>query len=204
MRIGGSGVEGRGMAKVSQKAEDKLIKSQHPARPDWDYRVIEVDEDLLKELGKPPVFAAGCVKACTTTITLLPKFNVGGKSGVGFPFVNVDGYRIINAFVISDPLKSSTQRGFSLEMSFGLDAGGTGETSVFFNFDNYFDPASWKHPTLVCQTSDLLTTGNLPWIGGVCLSHILRVPVMGPYVRASVFNEDSAAHQVQVIGYLST
>jgi hypothetical protein len=46
--------------------------------------------------------------------------------------------------------------------------------------------------------------GGLPWYGGTDLTHILRVPVMGPYVRASVFNEDDTTRKVEVKAYLST
>ena len=123
--------------------------------------------------------------------------------------MNIDGFRIINAYVISDPLNSSTQRGFTLELSFAVNpfvygVGVIGETSYFFNFDGYFDPGQPNHGTIRGETSDLATTGGLPWIGGTDLTHILRAPVMGPYVRASVFNEDNTARQVEVKAYLST
>jgi hypothetical protein len=52
--------------------------------------------------------------------------------------INIDGYRMINAYVISDPLSSTNQRGFTLELSFALNdfvygVGVVGETSYFFN-----------------------------------------------------------------------
>jgi hypothetical protein len=123
--------------------------------------------------------------------------------------INIDGYRTINAFVTSDALNSSIQRGFTLEISFALNpfvlnVGVVGETSFFFNFDSYFDPGSFNHRLITCETSDLTTIGGLPYIGGVDLTHILRVPVMGPYVRASVFNEDGIARNAEVRAYLST
>ncbi len=87
---------------------------------------------------------------------------------------------------------------------FVYGVGVLGETSHFFNFECYFDPGSASHGTVRSETSDLSTTGGLPWIGGTDLTHILRVPVMGPYVRASVFNEDSVALQAEVKAYLTT
>jgi hypothetical protein len=54
------------------------------------------------------------------------------------------------------------------------------------------------------RTSDLMSTGGLPWIGGQNLAHILRVPVMGPYVRASVFNKDSQKRSARVVAYATT
>jgi hypothetical protein len=123
--------------------------------------------------------------------------------------INIDGYRMINAYVTSDRLNSSTQRGFSLILSFSLNpfvagVGVVGETSYFFNFDAYFEPGTLSHRTGETQTSDLTTIGGVPYLGGVDLTHILRTPVMGPYVRASVFNQDSAAHNVAVNAYLTT
>jgi hypothetical protein len=45
---------------------------------------------------------------------------------------------------------------------------------------------------------------QVPRIGGVDLTHILRVPVMGSYIRASAFNEDTTARSVEVTAYLTT
>jgi hypothetical protein len=197
------------MAENTPQSALKLTKHVHSTRPDWNYYLIATSKDVIDELGKAPVFGAGCVKACTAVTTLLPKMNVAGHTGIGYYFNNIDGFRTINAYVISDSLNSSIQRAFSLELSFSLTpflpgAGGLGETSFFFNFDAYFEPGTLTHRTDRCETSDLTTIGGLPWIGGVDLSHILRTPVMGPYVRASVFNEDSTAHNVEVRAYLST
>jgi len=123
--------------------------------------------------------------------------------------INIDGFRMINAYVISDRLSSTTQRGFTLELSFSLNpfvsgVGVVGESSFFFNFDSYFEPGTLSHRLAECQTSDLTTSGGLPRLGGVDLTHILRTPVMGPYVRASVFNQDSVARNVEVSAYLLT
>jgi hypothetical protein len=135
--------------------------------------------------------------------------NVAGHTGVGYQMINIDGYRTINAYVISDRLNNTTQRGFTLELSFSLHpfvngVGVIGETSFFFNVDAYFEPGTLSHRTARCETSDLTTVGGLPRIGGVDLAHIQRAPVMGPYVRASVFNEDGTARNVEVSAYLST
>jgi hypothetical protein len=191
------------------KAQPSLVKAVHPARPDVPYFLLEPSPRVAKELIKPHSFFPSCDKACTKTITLLPKVNISGHTGLGFPMVNVNGFRWINAYVISDPLTSSAQRGFSLELSFSLapfvlGVGVVGETSFFFDFDDYFDPGTFSHRTIRCETSDLTTVGGVPQLGGVDLTHILRAPVMGPFVRASAFNEDDKAHNVQVLAYLST
>lgn len=197
------------MAKKKAVPGEALVKTIHPARPDWNYYLPKRDEKVAKDLTKPLPIPKQCERPCTSVVTLFPKASVSGRAGRGYYMINVDGYRILNAYVISDALNSTTQRGFTLELSFALNdfvygVGVVGETSYFFNFDNYFDPGTGNHRLVRCETSDLSTTGGLPWIGGTDLTHILRVPVMGPYVRASVFNEDGTARQVEVKAYLTT
>ncbi|MEJ2347137.1 MAG: hypothetical protein P8076_14625 [Gammaproteobacteria bacterium] len=197
------------MAAKKSKTIQKLAKQVHATRPDWDYFVLETSKATIDKLLKPPVFGKICDKACTKVISLLPKTSVAGHTGVGYQMINIDGYRTINAYVISDRLNSTTQRGFTLELSFSVNpfvygVGVVGESSFFFNFDSYFEPGTLSHRTARCETSDLTTVGGLPRIGGVDLTHILRAPVMGPYVRASVFNEDGTARHVEVSAYLST
>jgi hypothetical protein len=197
------------MARKKAKAEQNLVKAVHPVRPDWEYYLPKEDKALIEKLAKRPVFPKLCERPCTTVMTLFPKDTVNGRTGKGYHMINVDGYRIINAYVISDALNSTLQRGFTLELSFSLNdfvygVGVIGETSYFYNFESYFNPGTLSQRTLRCETNDLTTTGGLPWIGGTDLTHILRVPVMGPYVRASVFNEDVTARQVEVKAYLST
>ncbi|MGA7179497.1 MAG: hypothetical protein WBX11_07945 [Thiobacillaceae bacterium] len=197
------------MAAKKRKGEPRLVKQTHSSRADCSYFLLEPSKATVNELLKPAAFDKVCDKACTKIISLLPKTNVAGHTGVGYQMINIDGYRTINAYVISDHLNSSTQRGFTLELSFSLypfvyGTGVIGETSFFFNFDSYFEPGTLSHRTARCETSDLTAVGGLPRIGGVDLSHILRAPVMGPYVRASVFNEDGAARNVEVTAYLST
>ena len=184
----------------------QLVKTVNPSRPDWNFYLPADDAEVMKKLAEPPVFSQGCVKACTSILTLIPRTLVDVRTGVGSLRFNVDGYRTINVYVISDPLFSTAQSGFTLELSFAI-APGTGFGNVssdFYNFESYFNPGTLTQRTLHCATSDLLTTGGLPWLGGVDLVHILRAPVMGPYVRATAYNEDGMAHNVEVQAYLST
>lgn len=191
------------------KHEEQFVKAVHPVRADWDYYLPIENRELMEQLMLQPIFPKVCDRPCTKIVSLFPKRSVNGHSGTGYHMINVDGYRVINAYVISESLNSTTQRGFTLELSFSLNdfvygAGVIGETSFFYNFDSYFNPGSSSQPTLRIETSDLTTTGGLPWIGGTDLTHILRVPVMGPYIRASVFNEDTVQRQVEVKAYMST
>lgn len=194
---------------AKDKIDLKMVKQTHPSRPNWNFSLLVPNKATIDSLLTPITLDKACSKACTKTITLLPETSIGGHSGVGYQMINIDGYRTINAYVISDSLNSSTQRGFTLELSFSLypfveNVGVVGETSFFFNFDNYFETGTLTHRLAHCETSDLSTVGALPWIGGVDLTHILRAPVMGPYVRASVFNEDTTTRSAQVVAYLST
>lgn len=184
----------------------ELIKSVHPARPDWAFLLPKENKEAIERLQIPIPFPQG-QKPCTKVISLLPKTLVQGHTGIGHFMTNIDGFRYINAYVISDPLNSSTQRGFTLELSFSVNdfvygVGVIGETSFAFNFEDYYDPGNSKHRSVNIETDYLTSSGGLPWIGGNSLTHILRVPVMGPYIRASVFNEDTVARNVEVKAYL--
>jgi hypothetical protein len=195
-------------AQRTAKSKIELVKHEYPRRPEFEYLLPKYDKKIATNLAKAKIFGRGCPKACTEVITLLPKTTVQPSTGIGYFMVNVDGWRTINAYVICDPLNSSTQRGFSLELSFSLvdfvlGVGVLGETSFFYNFESYYNPAL-NQKLLRCETADLTIGGGLPWIGGVDLTHILRAPVMGPFVRASVFNEGTTARGVEVKAYLST
>ena len=192
-----------------QKKEIEFTKASHRTKPNFKYFLPKENKKLRAKFLKPPIFLKNCQKVCTKTITLFPKTNVQGGTGQGYFMINVEGYRYLNAYVISDPLNSTTQNGFSLEISFSLNdfvygVGVIGETSHFFNFDNFYNPREREQRTIQSSTSDKSSTGGLPWIGGTDLTHILRIPVMGPYVRASVFNEDGRAREVEVKAYLTT
>lgn len=197
------------MAQAKKPPKIAFVKTTHPERPTWPYFLPKENKALMRKLAKKPLFPRLCERPCTAVTTLFPRRQVEGHTGYGYYMINVDGYRTINAYVISDPLNSTNQRGFTLKLSFSLTdfvygVGVVGETSFFFNFESYFDPGTLTHRLQNCQTSDLSASGGLPWIGGRDLAHILRAPVMGPYVRASVFNEDNAAREVEVVAYLST
>ncbi|MEJ5357981.1 MAG: hypothetical protein WHT06_04845 [Desulfobacterales bacterium] len=197
------------MPQAKKPPKIDFVKATHPGRPDRPYFLPKENKALMRTLSKKPLFPRLCERPCTQLMTLFPRRQVEGQTGYGYYMINVDGYRTINAFVIADPVNSSNQRGFSFELSFApydfvYGVGVVGETSHFFNFESYFDPGTLSHRLQRCETSDLTAGGGLPWIGGRDLTHILRAPVMGPYVRASVFNEDRTARSVEVVAYLST
>ena len=121
--------------------------------------------------------------------------------------INVDGYSYLNCYLRSDALFSSNQRGFTLEVSFALEGSSSAydETSYYFDIEEYYYTSNLEHKLIRIQTNDLLSaTGGVPYIGGQNLVHILRTPVLGPYVRVSVFNEDTQTHYARVIAYATT
>lgn len=95
-------------------------------------------------------------------------------------------------------MTSSSQRGFSLDLSFSpydfvLGVGVVGESSYCFNYDTYFNPIFPRQATLPIGIGDATIAGRPSQIGGVDLTYILRIPVLGPFVRATVLNEDARA-----------
>lgn len=182
---------------------------QHPRYPKRQFLLPAYDKATAALLAKPFFFPKICSRPCTSVITLLSKTTVQPSSGIGSFMINIDGFRTINAYVIGERLLSSTERGFTLEPSFAPTGfvpgiGVVGETSHFFNFDTYFNAGAASQPLIHLQTSDLTSSGGVPQLGGVDLTHILRAPVLGPFVRASVFNEGDTARAVEVRAYLST
>ena len=171
--------------------------------------LIDLPEAELESLRVAPIFAATCNKACTSVTTLISKRVVPPHSGIGTPPVNIDGYRKLSAYLISDSLNSTTMRGFSLRLSFSLypfaaGVGVVGAADCFFNFDTECESGVEQQRLNVLGTSDLKSNNGLPRLGGRDLAHILHTPVMGPYVSAMIMNEDSVARSAEVLLYLST
>ncbi len=159
--------------------------------------------------SKAIIFGAKCQKVCSKVIELLPEVMIDPNSGRGSSMTNIDGFRYINAYVIGERLNSTLQKGFTLNLSFSvnpfvLGVGVVGETRHFFNFDNYYNKEEYEKKLVHIANSYEQTTGGLTHIGGVDYSHLLRIPVVGPYVRASVMNRDSIKRKVKVVAYLTT
>lgn len=191
--------------KKSKNFGFELIKSIHPSRPDIQYFLPKEDKKLMNELLRPPLSPKGCQMVCSKAITMLPKTNLEGGHGVGYYFVNVDGYRYINAYIISTQLERADESGFSLEIDFSLDpVGVVGGTSYFFNFDNYYETADFEKKTIHCSTSYLDSSGILRIGDGYDFTHIMRVPVMGPYARAVAINNGITNSDVEVKAYITT
>ncbi|MEO8017690.1 MAG: hypothetical protein ABI769_07740 [Pseudomonadota bacterium] len=170
---------------------------------------IEPNAAELEILRAAPILLPTCDKACTAIKMLLSKRVVPAHGGVGSAPLNVDGYRKLSAYVISDPLSSNTMRGFSLRLSFSLypfvqGTGVVGQADCFFNFDTDCAPGVDAQKLNVLGTSDQKSSGGLPRYGGRDLAHILHTPVLGPYVSATAMNEDSVERSVEVQIYLST
>ncbi len=193
----------------TKKATIEWVKTENVNNADVNFFLPKENKALMTKLLLPNKFGAGCQKVCAKVIELLPLTTVDVNSGVGYHMINVDGYRHINAYVISERLNSTAQRGFTLQLSFSvndfvLGVGVVGETSHFFNFDSYYNQTDYDKKLIHTGTSDLTSLGGLTQIGGVDYTHLLRIPVMGPYIRASVFNKDAQKRTVSVKAYLTT
>ena len=139
------------MAKRASASPPKWVKATHPTRPEASYFLAEPDRRLAATLLRAQTFPRTCDRPCTKLLTLLPKTKVDAHSGIGYYVINVDGFRSINAYVISDRLYSTAQRGFNLQLSFAPNpfvygVGVVGESNCFFSFDGYYDPASCAAP----------------------------------------------------------
>ena len=105
----------------SQGLKIVWIKSNRFNRPETNFYHPKEDKNLISELLKPSLFEKNCQKVCSKKIELLPPTTVDAHSGLGYYMINVDGFRYLNAYIISDPLSSSTMRGFTLEISFSIN-----------------------------------------------------------------------------------
>jgi hypothetical protein len=185
------------------------VKTQSNPFGEGNFYLPKEDKKTITNFSKAAIFGTKCQKVCTSVIELLPETVIDPGSGRGYFMINIDGYRFINAYVIGERLNSTTQKGFSLQLSFSvnnflLGVGVVGETSHFFNFDNYYNKEEYEKKIVHIGNSYETSLGGLTHIGGVDYTHLLRMPVVGPYVRASVMNRDSSKRKVKVVAYLTT
>lgn len=185
------------------------VKTNRFNNPDINFFLPKEDKKLISKLLKPTIFGKDCQKVCSKVIELLLSTLIEPQSGAGYFMINVDGFRYVNAYVISDALNSSLQRGFTLQLSFSVNdfvygVGVIGETSHFFNFDNYYNTTEYEKRLIHIGTSDQTSLGGLTQIGGVDYTHVLRIPIIGPFVRAIAINLDDSARRVGVKAYLTT
>ena len=168
--------------------------------------------ELLQPVGKTAriliddvVLPRDVQRVYAKVVDLMPPMVIQPGHGLGLTFVNVGGFRFANVYVTSDPAAVSGLQGFALEVEFalqptiaGLPIGGT---SVFFNFDGYTG-SDLEHRSTRCIADNWNPAGQA-WTGASDI-HILRVPVMGPYMRPLVFNLGTVARAAAVKAYLTT
>jgi len=185
------------------------VKSNDQPEPGIDFYNPKADRALMEKLALPSIFDTKCQKVCSKTIDLLPQTTLDPATGKGWHMVNVDGFRYLNVYVIADSINSSARRGCDFKLSFSVNdfvygTGVVGETSYFFNFEDYYNTAE-NYKRLVNIGSTYTTTGGgLTQIGGVDYTYLVRIPVMGPYVRATAMNRDSIKRTVSIKAYLTT
>ncbi|HMP75946.1 MAG TPA: hypothetical protein PKE12_06595 [Kiritimatiellia bacterium] len=194
----------------------KLVEKPHPLGEKTPYLEVQWPElpnpptpTLPLPTPFPPIPKPSCDRPCTAIVQMLPKTLLNPGSGFGQAPVKVDGYRFANLYVISDPVNSSNDRGFTLEVSFACfpfvyGEGVRGETNHMFNFDALGYASGYEAKIMRIKTSDQGVTNQLPRYGGRDLTHILRIPILGPYMRAIASNVGQIARNVEVVAYLMT
>ncbi|HMO49820.1 MAG TPA: hypothetical protein PKE26_02020 [Kiritimatiellia bacterium] len=144
----------------------------------------------------------------TKFVTIIPKVLIDPMSGRGHA-ISVDGFRMINIYVISDPVNSTYDRAFMMDVYFAPYATQGqygpifhGLTSNVYNFDSQSYPSGFEAKHYRLRTSDRDVNNQLPQAGGFDLAHCMRVPVIGPYVRVIASNLGNASRSVEVVAYL--
>lgn len=205
--------------KTAKSLVPQWVEKPHPLGLSFPYAEVKWPPTLPNPTPTVPVLpgptlplpGSGCDKPCTKVLTLLPNVLVQPGHGRGSTPIKVDGYRVMNLYVISDPDNSSESRAFTLDVSFapigtpneyGLAL--RGETSSVYNYDSLGNATGTEALHYKLQTSDRGANGMLPHAGGLDLAHILRVPVIGPYARVIALNRGTVAKNVEVVAYLTT
>lgn len=142
-----------------------------------------------------------CNPACTKIIDFLVKKKVPANLGIDAGGVTaIDGYRYLNIFVTFTAARrqSTPLKPIDLGVVFCLDATGQIAARSYVNLEanlpgpqglNFIDVSSGA------MLSSSLGTGSID-------SYIVRVPVMGPFVRLFVYNREPIERTVTVKGYL--
>lgn len=145
----------------------------------------------------------------TKVITVLPRVSLPPSNGRGNAALNIDGFRMINLFVTSDPVMSTGDRGFSLTIGFApttvTDASGWTNLSCdgedFLNFDTQGVSTGYEAKYYRLMVSDRNVNDTVK-AGGRDLTYIVRVPVLGPFIRVIASNRGNVTRSVEVVAYL--
>ncbi len=198
------------------------VSRPHPSGAKIDYK--EVTWPLPKPPTKPtlptfppptstvpptlPVLKPVQERPVTKVVTVIPTVLLQPASGRGNSALNVDGYRMINLFVKSDPVLSAADRGISLDIAFAPATVTTGtwtdlscDGECLFNFDSLGTAAGYEAKYYRLTVSDRNVNDTVK-AGGRDLSYIVRIPVLGPFLRVSATNRGSTARNVEVTAYL--
>lgn len=144
----------------------------------------------------------------TKVVTVIPTVQLPPSSGRGNPALNVDGYRMINLFVKSDPVLSGADRGISLDIAFapGTVTSGTWtdlscDGECLFNFDSLGTASGYEAKYYRLSVSDRNVNDTVK-AGGRDLTYVVRVPILGPFIRVIATNRGSTPRNVEVTAYL--
>lgn len=193
---------------TKNKTKTEWIKADNNLFGLDNFYIPKETKKAAEKIKKGLIVDNKCCKACSKIIELLPEMTINPNAGRGSFMINIDGYRYINVYVIGERLISSLQKGFSLRLSFSVNpfvpgVGVVGETNRVFNFDNYYNKDEYEKK-LIHLANTYETSVGVIHLGGVDNTYAVRLPVMGPYVRAGAINNDDTPKKVKIIAYLTT
>lgn len=210
---------------VTKAMEPLWVTRTHPAGENIDYK--EVTWPLPKPPAKPtlptlppptstfpptlPELKPVQERPVTKVITILPKVALPPNAGRGNAALNIDGYRMVNLFVKADPVLSTGDRGFSVDIAFApttvTDASGWTNLScdgeALFNFDSLGTATGYEAKYYRLTVSDRNVNDTVK-AGGRDLTYIVRIPVLGPFIRVIASNRGNTTRNVEVLAYLMT
>lgn len=144
----------------------------------------------------------------TQVVTIIPKVTLPPSSGRGNAALNIDGYRMINLFVVADAVLSTAERGIAVDIAFApattVENGWTNlscDGTDLYNFDSLGLSAGDEARYFRLAVSDRNVNDRVK-AGGRDLTYIVRVPVLGPFIRVSVTNRDTTPRTAEVTAYL--
>ena len=128
-------------------------------------------------------------------IKFMTERDLPSNMGISGGAANADGYRYINILVQFTPA-STVDKGVDLGVVFYFDADSKYQTRRYVNLEeNLPDPQ---------LTNYINVSGEVPGSGGTnnISSYLVRLPVMGPYFNAFVYNRMHENRKVTVWAYL--
>lgn len=152
---------------------------------------------IVCSLGMNSCTNSNCCEVKTKTVVIYENHSIPANTGISTGmYTNVDHYRYVNVMVEFQQ-DSIGEEPVSLGVSFAHDSIGKWGSRTYFTFEeNYTAPADPQAMALSGENS----WGGAPEGNS---SYIARLPIMGPYMRVTLFNYHYAARNITVALYLT-